>query len=67
MDQLAVYSEITKEHQYVIYRNLDDGLFFLMIDDQPYLERQYLFKGTFCDVLKRMEEIKATEGLKTMS
>ena len=67
MGQVAVYSESTQDHEYVIYRDLDDGLFFLMVDDQPYMEGRLLFKGTFCDVLKRMEEIKATEGLKTMS
>lgn len=67
MGQVAVYSESTPDHLYVIYRDLDDGQFFLMIDGQPYLERNFLFKGTFCDVLKRMEEIKSTEGLKTMS
>ena len=66
MTQVAVYSESTPDHLYVIYRDLDDGRFFLMIDGRPYLERQYLFKGTFCDVFKRMKEIKATEGLKTM-
>ncbi len=67
MGQVAVHSQVTKDHEYVIYRDLDDGLFFLMVDGQPYVERKLLFKGTFCDVLKRMEEIKATEGLKTMS
>lgn len=67
MVQVAVHSQETNGHQYVIYRDLDDGLFFLMVDDQPYLEREVLYKGTFCDVLKRMQEIMATEGLKTMS
>jgi hypothetical protein len=67
VDQVAVHSLVTKDHEYVICRDLDDGLFFLMVDGQPYLEDQCLFKGTFCDVLKRMEEIRATEGLKTMT
>lgn len=67
MGLVAVHSQSTKDHLYVIYRDLDDGLFFLMVDGQPYLERKFLFRGTFIDVLKRMEEIMATEGLKTMS
>lgn len=67
MGLVAVHSQVTKDHQFIIYRDLDDGLFFLMIDGRPYLERQYLFKGAFLDVLKRMEEIMSTEGLKTIS
>lgn len=67
MGQVSVYSESTKDHRYVIVRDMEDCLFFLMVDDNPYLDRGYLFKAPFCEVLERMQEPKASEGLKTMS
>jgi len=67
MGQVSVYSESTKDHRYVIVRDMADGLFFLMVDDNPYLEQGCLFKAPFCEVLDRMQQLKASEGLKTMS
>jgi hypothetical protein len=67
MSQFAVYSESSREHTYTIYHDLEDGRYFLLVDKQPYREHDRLFKGPFCDVLERLHDIRAAEGLKMFS
>jgi hypothetical protein len=66
MDLMAVYSRMTAAHTYVIVRDIDDGNYMLMIDDEPYSEGGQTFLGTFYVIYQLMETFIAAEDLATL-
>jgi hypothetical protein len=65
MTPVVVYSENSGKHRYKICQEEKTKLYFLLVDDESYNEDGRVFSGPFDLVLKRLQELKAAERLKT--
>ncbi len=65
MTPVVVYSEDSEEHRYRICHEETTDLYFLLVDDEPYVENSRRFSGHFALVLDKLKELKAAESLKT--
>lgn len=65
MTPVLVYSEDSEEHRYKICHEEKTELYFLLVDDEPYIENSRRFSGHFDLVLNKLKELKAAERLKT--
>lgn len=58
MAALAIHTDSYGAYAYTIYREEGDGLYFLMINGEPYLENGEIFKDSFVQVYAKLEEVK---------
>jgi hypothetical protein len=65
MTPVMVYSENSEKHRYKICQEEKTKLYFLLVDDEPYVENNRHFSGPFDLVLDKLKELKAVERLKT--
>jgi hypothetical protein len=65
MTPIVVYSEDSEEHRYKVCQDEETELYFLLVDDEPYIENSRRFTGPFDLVLNKLKELKAVETLKT--
>lgn len=62
MNPLAIHTDSYGAYAYTIYREDGDGLYYLMVNGEPYLENGELFKGGFAQVCAKLEEVKVANG-----
>jgi hypothetical protein len=65
MTPVVVYSEESEEHRFKICQEETTELYFLLVDDEPYVENNRRCSGSFDRMLKKLQELKAVEKLKT--
>ena len=62
MGALPIHTDSYGAYAYTVYREEGDGLYFMMINGEPYLEDGEVFKGGFAQVCAKLEEVKIANG-----
>ncbi len=62
MAALPIHTDSYGAYAYTVYREERDGLYFMMINGEPYLEDRVIYKGGFAEVCAKLEEVKVAYG-----
>ncbi len=62
MAALPIHSDSYGAYVYTVYWEEGSGLYFLMINGEPYLENGEIFKDGFAQVCAKLEEVKIANG-----
>jgi hypothetical protein len=62
VNALPIHTDSYGAYAYTVYREEDDGRYFLMINGEVYREDGEVFKAGFAEVCAKLEEIKIRKG-----
>lgn len=62
MAALPIHSDSYGANVYTVYWEEGSGLYFLMINGEPYRENGEIFKDGFAEVCAKLEEVKIANG-----
>ena len=62
MAAIPIHTDSYGAFAYTVYRGEGDGLYFMMINGEPYLEDGEVFQAGFARVCAKLEEVKIANG-----
>lgn len=62
MTPVAIYTESYGDHAYSVYKDEEDGSYFLVINEETYCENGEVFRGSFMEVSHKLEEVKLAQA-----
>lgn len=62
MVALPIHTESYGAFAYTVYREEENGAYYLVINGEAYEENGSVFKGSFAEVCAKLEEVKVAKG-----